>query len=427
MIRSVATILKGSVLAHLIGFAILPLLSRSFTPEAFGHFQLYQSILVFLVVIAAGRYEIAVLRAKDDAELAAVVALCCSLIFATTAAVSVCLAAAQALGWPEFIDSMRFPWWFISLAMSAGGAMALLSYLSTRAHSYGLIANSKIMQGVVSGGSMASIAVTSPITSGLIVGDLIGRFATLAWLAPKQLHHLRAARAARWAEVRAVSVTFRDLSTISLPSALFGTAATSLTPLLIYSSFAPHTAGQLGLTERAIGFPIALIVAAISQVHMGNLGRDLRSGGNDSRRLFRRLVAALAAAALPFAVIGAVFAVPMFRLVFGSGWDQAAMFAQLMAPCYFFSLVVGGINMTLTVMGRQITQLAWDVSRLGAMAALWFSALAAGWRIEWIIAAHSAVLSLFSILMLTLCYRALPRVEATIDSKAGVKGSTHAA
>ena len=45
MLKNTLTVLRGTVVAQAIGFMALPILTRLFTPEAFGQLQLYQSAL----------------------------------------------------------------------------------------------------------------------------------------------------------------------------------------------------------------------------------------------------------------------------------------------------------------------------------------------------------------------------------------------
>jgi teichuronic acid exporter len=420
MLRSVATILKGSLLAQVMGFLILPLLTRSFRPEAFGQFQVFQAILTVLLIIVSLRYEIAVLRAADGREFSAVVGLCGIMTVATTIIVSFGFVLAEWLASPAIIINLQFPWWYLSLSMLIGGSAQLLGYVATRSHDFAIVANSKVSQAIANAGSTGAMAIVAPISSGLILGDLAGRCANLAWLARGTRASVKAAVATSWTDILAVMNKFRDLWTVSLPSALLNAIGTSITPLFIYGSFNAATSGQFGLVERSVGLPIGLIVVAVSQVHMAHLATDLRSGGDAARRNFLHIAAIFSTVAIIPAVGCVIFAIPLFNLVFGTGWSQAALFAQLMAPAYFLALITGGINMTLTVVGRQKTQFIWNAARFTAMALLWLAAPAAGWSITWIIGTHSAINSLFSILLLALSYRALPRGEMQPLTMAGI-------
>jgi teichuronic acid exporter len=411
VLRSVLTILRGSALAQLLGFLILPVLARSFEPEVFGHFQAYMAIMTMFIVVVMLRYEIAILRAKAGRELTQLLGLCCFLVIATTLLLSVAAISAQALGWPAFFVNLGFGWWWLSLAGLIIGWTQIFSYLATRDAAYGTIANSKVAQGLANSATSAGLAIAAPLGSGLILADIAGRIACGIWLARGRTHLLRSAFGIGLTDLKTSATRFKDLSTISLPGAILSTAGSVMTPLLIYMSFSASTAGQYGLVERAVGLPVALIVGAVSQVHMGNLSEDLRSPTGAARKNFLKLSMLLGGLAFVPVVLCVLYAQHLFHMVFGTGWDQAARFAQILAPAYFLVLVSGGINMTLTVMGRQKTQLAWDISRFASMAMLWLYAPSAAWPVDWIIIAHSTLLSVFSVVQLVLCYSALPKAQ----------------
>src|SRR5438132_12681156 len=122
MLKDVALVLRGTVIAQVIGFLALPLLSRLLAPEAFGNLQLFTSILTLMLVFSTLRYEIAILRARDGRRLAAVVRLCLLLILAST----LVFGAAVALVWAGWlgIPQPPFPLWLLllSFAIASVGA-----------------------------------------------------------------------------------------------------------------------------------------------------------------------------------------------------------------------------------------------------------------------------------------------------------------
>ena len=412
MLRSVLTIMQGSVLAQAIGFLALPLLSRSFDPTAFGYLQVYQSLTMLVIVVLMLRYEIAILRAAEGRELSNVLALCVLLTVVVTALLTVGFLSASALHWTWATEKVPFGWWWIPLAALAIGWTQIFSYLATRDTVYGKIASGKVAQGLANVGAGSAMALVAPISSGLIIADLAGRLIGGYAIARGRLARIAGIFNASASGMITAAWRYRDLSMISLPGALMNTAGSIITPLLIYSTFDAAMAGQYGLVERAVGLPVALIVGAVSQVHMGNLAEDLRAGTDLSRSNFRQLSLLMASVALFPTIIGIMFAPTLFNLVFGQGWDRAAHFAQILAPAYFLAMISGGINMTLTILGRQSLQFMLDAGRLCAMVLLWIFAPLVQWPIEQIVMGHALLLGLFSIIQFALCYRALPTVVA---------------
>lgn len=414
MIRSILTVLKGNVAAQLIGIAVLPILSRHFSPTAFGNFYAFQAIIGFLLVLVTLRYEIAILRMKDDRELSAILAMCGLALLGTTGLCAIFLGVTDALGYPAVVADLQFPLWLIPVAMAFGGAAQLLGYILVKQHRFGQSSNSKIVQSMANAGTCVGLALTMPSTSGVILGDIAGKLVLTLWLARLAMKEIRSAFSASWRDIADAAYRFRDLSLLSLPTTLINIGGLSITPMLVYSQFGSAVAGQFGMAERTAGLPVAMIVAAVSQVHMAYLASDLQHGGDSARRNFKRISLYLALLAIGPAVGGAIFAQTIFHYVLGPGWEEAARIAQIMAPSYFLGLVTGGVNMTLTVVGRQTIQLLWAGARLVAMACLWLFAPQAGWGIESVVIVYSAILCLFSVLMAVLSYQALPKEPAKL-------------
>ena len=63
--KQVFTLLSATTVAQVIPIALMPFLSRLYTPEELGHFALYQALAIFLAVCASGRFELAIVLPKE--------------------------------------------------------------------------------------------------------------------------------------------------------------------------------------------------------------------------------------------------------------------------------------------------------------------------------------------------------------------------
>ena len=410
-------VLRGTAIAQIIGVAALPIITRGFSPEAFGHFQAFQSILTVALVVCSLRYEIALLRATSQEDIHALLVLCMILNATISLAFFLGLLFYRYLAGLMEIAFFGFPLWCLPVALFFGGTVQILSYLLTREHRYAANANAKVGQALANAGTAAGLATVAPITSGIILADIAGRLVGTGIMVRISHSVLGNWPRATRSQLHAVLAAFRDLPIVSLPAALLNTLGSIVTPLMIYYSFDAATSGQFGLTERAISLPIALVVIAVSQVYMANLAEEIRRPGGNPRRYFRRLALGLAGVSIVPALIAIVAAPMLFRFAFGPGWEQAAVFARLMIPAYWFALISGSINMTLTVIGRTGWQLAWDALRLVAMVALWTFAPRLGWPVNGIVATHAAITAGFALVLIAISYGALPHSKDPLEQQ----------
>src|SRR4051794_28489408 len=102
LLKNVVVMLRGSLLAQAISFAVLPVLARMYAPEDFGRYQLFLSALGFLLLGASLRYEVAVINAETD-EYAFSLARLCFCINAAVAALTLASGLIVHLAAPELL------------------------------------------------------------------------------------------------------------------------------------------------------------------------------------------------------------------------------------------------------------------------------------------------------------------------------------
>lgn len=86
-LKNTVAILNGTIVGQAIVFLSLPMLSRVFTPTAFGTLQSLQAVLAVLLITSSLRYEIAILSA-DEKDVRGVVRLCVRLCLLTSTLVA---------------------------------------------------------------------------------------------------------------------------------------------------------------------------------------------------------------------------------------------------------------------------------------------------------------------------------------------------
>ena len=374
MLRNIAIILRGSLIAQAIGFLILPILSRLFTPDAFGTYQLFQSISSILLVFAAMRYEVALLRAEDDRELRATFWLCLIVTVLTSVAVAIAAAGIVISGWPGVAAALPFSIWLFPLALLAGGVAQFLILIVTRDSAFSVSANSKMAQSGAYALTALLIGAIAPIISGLIVADIVGRIVLALFLLAWCFRH-RPDLFARADKARIVAAAgkYRQLPLVTLPGTIANQLGSVLTPMMIYAIYSPYISGQFGLVERSLTIPMAMVVTAVSQVYMAGLAEAVRTPGASALDQYRKVVRNLTLLGLPAMLVLMAFGPVIFQTLFGPRWGLAGEFARIMAPAYVLLLSSGGVNMTLLVVGRQKLQFAWDVGRLIVFVGIWIA------------------------------------------------------
>ena len=62
--KNVALIFSGNIVSHVIAILSLPVLTRIFTPDDFGVYQLFLSFCSVLAIMVTGQYELSIIAPK---------------------------------------------------------------------------------------------------------------------------------------------------------------------------------------------------------------------------------------------------------------------------------------------------------------------------------------------------------------------------
>lgn len=408
MIRHIASVMRGTVLAQGLGLLILPLLTRLYNPADFGHFQLYQSATLLLVVFVSLRFEVALLRAQPGPELRATLALCLISTSAVTLLTTVSAAVAFEL-WPSLYEQLPISPLLVGIAVFLIGTFQFLGFLVTREHMYSVSANSKIAQ-AVGYSALASALGTLRVSLGLIIADALARLCGSLYL----IRTLRARgvltmRDTSLATIKAAAWKFREFPLITVFGGLINSLGAIITPVMIYANFSPEVAGQFALVERSLSFPIAIVVGAVSQVYMATFARQIRDDPCQLRKSFHNLLGMLVLVSLGPAVVAFLLAPTLFSLVFGAEWQLAGQLARIMIPAYLAIFVYGGVNMTVMLLGRQVLQTAWEVFRLTCMLVLWGLIVKPSMSVEAVVTMHAFILGGTSLLFIAIAEYSIRR------------------
>ncbi|MDM4718314.1 oligosaccharide flippase family protein [Micromonospora sp. WMMA1363] len=364
--RGVLSIASGTVGGQLLLLAAAPALARLYGPADFGVFTVIATLVATLGTVAAFRFELAVPLPEEDRHAYGLVALglTCALLTAVGGTVVVALAGgavAVAFGQP----ALRTWLWLVPLASAAMGCLLVLNQLAVRHRRYGSIGRRNLLQSVSMLLTQLLAGVAGFRSGGLALGLGVGQAAGALMLLPNA--HLRGAQArAAWRprELWRTARRYRRFPLVLAPSGLINVLGLQLPVLLIAYWYGSTAAGWLGLTQRVLAAPAALLGVAVAQVYLGELSRAARETPEQARLIFFGASRRLALIALPGAVAVVVGAPALFRLLFGDGWAGSGAYAQALAIGTAAHFVASPLSQTLIVFGRQGLQLTWDVGRV---------------------------------------------------------------
>lgn len=364
--RGFGRIAVGTALGQAVALIALPLLSRLYSSEQFGILAVSLAVVAALAPLALLGFDHAALVPKNDASLGPLIVCASVAIVATCCGVStIILLAPQAIGLPTPMRSTMG--WALPVLLLTTCAGMLFTQLAVRAGKYSGIGTRNSVQSIATSASQLMFTPLSRATgfSGLVVGATLGSAAGAMLLLPRARPYLRrvspnecfSALRTYWR----FPILFAPLNSVSLASQQAPIIFTALW-------FGAAESGQVGMAERVVAIPLALLGLATSSVFSGEYALAVRQNTREKRNIYLRASARLGIIAL-VVFIGiaslAEFAIP---LVLGKEWHQAAQIAQVMALVTATRLVCSPLRGVFRLLSKAFLLTILDISRVLAIA-----------------------------------------------------------
>ena len=405
--RRVGIVAGGTAAGQAVILLASPVLTRLYSASDLGTLGVYVSLLSMVAVVVSLRYELAIPMAEDQEYVSALLVLAIGVAGVVSLLVAIAvLVAGEPLALLMNTPALAPYLFLLPLGLLGFGIYQAFNYQAIRDKAFASIATTKLNQSLGQSGTQVGLGLLWAGPPGLIVGHFLGQVLGTGTL-------VRAARKRRGfaigpvhvETVRKVAARYRRFPLLSSFSGFLNTAGLQAPVLIVAATYGPEPAGWYALANRVVGAPLGLIGNAVAQVYLSEAPALAREAPERLRVLFRGTALRLmfiGGAAVAVVMIGGG---PLFGLVFGDGWQDAGVFAQLLGPMFLAQFVAGPLSQTLNVLERQDLQLAWDAGRLLLVIGAFWLGAASDWPPAWTISAFSIAMlvSYLALLVLARC------------------------
>lgn len=358
---------SGVAIAQIIVLAVSLLLARLYSADDFGYYQYYQSLLAFLIVISALRYDFAILVADKEKEVfnlgtLSTIIICCFTIILTIATTIIYLFKISIPNMPSVIYKYL---WLLPISFFFASICQVLGQILIRFSNFKLISKTKIYQACGLSFFQLSIALFQKGPFGLFLGDAIGKFfgisSIIKWLKHKysssQFYISKT-------QIKYVSKKYRNYAIYSTPGTLLNIISLYLPNFFWGGIFGYNILGYYSLADKIFLIPFLLIGQSIAQVYVARLRELLTNNPSTLRHFFEKIVFRTALFLLIPMIVFSIFSPTLFSFVFGEKWRIAGEIASILVISQFFGFLSGITTHTLIILQKQKIQLIWEVLRI---------------------------------------------------------------
>lgn len=365
--KDVGKLVSGTIVTAIIGFLLLPIITRIFNPDIYGTFSIFISIVGVFSVIACMRYEMAIVLPKKDIDAGAILLGCCISLFGVSSIALFIIVLfgseiSTLLNAPEIADYLIF----VPLAIFIDGLYQALRYWNTRKMRFGVQATTQILQSLSGSGLKVSFGFigwinTGSLIAGQLIGNGLGALIILFTILKNDFHLLRDSCKAHL--IRQQLTRYKKFPLIDMWATLLNVLSWNLPVILLSMFFSTTITGLYALGFTILQIPMSLIGGSIGQVYFqrgaiahkeGKLGHLLED--------VIELLALLTFLPLCFIM---VLGGDIFGLVFGGEWIEAGIYCQILAVWgIIWFITTSTSTTTLSIVEKQELYLRFTILNL---------------------------------------------------------------
>jgi O-antigen/teichoic acid export membrane protein len=351
--RNVLILSGGTVVAQILPIVISPILTRLYSPEDFGTYAIFFSIVSIVSVISCGRYEFAIMLPEKDEDAINVAAL--AFIINTTVSL---LFFFLILIFKDPIlnllkaDSLSFWIYIAPLTIFFMGLFNILNYMNNRFKLYRDISKATIMRSIASSSMQLLMGFLKTGFSGLISGQIISQIVANTKLF-YNIQDKGLLKDIKKDIIKVLAKKYSDFPKYSVISALLDIASLQAPLLMISMLFASSTlVGYYSLANRMLQLPSVFIGSSVAQVFYQKFSQFQKDPHKQKELLFSTWKKLFLIGVIPFSVIF-FFGVEIFSFIFGNNWSEAGRMASILSPMIFVMFVSSPTSTAYIVFNMQ--------------------------------------------------------------------------
>jgi O-antigen/teichoic acid export membrane protein len=377
LVLDASPLVTATVISQGLRIAVLPALSRLYTPAEFGVFQVFTSILGTLSLLSAAGYEKAIVFASTERRATSAMLVGCFMamltaILAWVLANEFGAATATALKSPGL---ETFLLTLLPIGMAAVGFGESARYYATRQRWFSLIAKALIAQAVLTAALQIGLGLLPRTGSGGLIVARVSGIALLGAILWVVIWRTASARFNKigWANLRNAALRYRRFPLVVTPTTILSQAVYIGPVVLVAKFFSPRDVGFFGVAMLLMSAPMQFVGSAVEQVFYRNAMHELSVSGS-CRASVKQAFLLLAAIGAALGVV-LLLARPAVGIVLGGDWVAVEDLILWMIPMVVLNLTVMPLLPTFVVMGQQSLLLVHQGVRTTlSMGAIWLVA-----------------------------------------------------
>jgi len=353
--KNVSILASGTIIVQIISFLLSPVLSRLYTPEDYGLFAVFTSIISILTVMCCLRYELAIVLPKSDSEALSLLRLCIYLISILSFLVLVIVLIFKGYI-AELLGTATIENWLFLIApvLFLTGSVQALTYWFNRKKEYKIISGSRVSQSSVNSTSSLILGLLKYNSFGLIISSAISQLLPAVFLYKKSDVRIfnTNKNESNIPKLRSISLKYKEFPLFNLPSAFFDTLSVNSLIFILTYLFSESVTGSYSFALRILSIPGIVIGASIGQVFYQKISEAFYNKQKITELIFKSWKVLFLLSIIPVLILF-FFGEDIFSFVFGTKWTEAGVIAKYLCILTMFTFISSPTSSAMIILKKQ--------------------------------------------------------------------------
>ena len=361
LLRSASVLITGTVIAQLISILLQPFLRRYFSPETFGTYSVYMSVVGIIAVLASLRYDDAIVLPKKDNESANIlfVSLIFNFIFNLLLFLLILIWGKKIISFlnipPGFPISILF---LIPLSVFLYNTYQSFNYWLIRKKKYYSVSLNKLIRRGSEGISQIAFALFKN-PKGLIISDIIGQSANVIITVIQGFKYGFSCKFISVRKLRYILKKYSDFPKYNLIPALMSTCSYFLPPIFINKFFSAENTGYFDLSKLLLSIPLALVASSFSNVLLQSIAEKFQKKQSIMGILKPVFYVVIFIIVVEILLIK-LFGTELFIFIFGNNWEKSGEISKILVWSFSFNFFVSSFSSIYISMRKIKTYSIWQ-------------------------------------------------------------------
>lgn len=372
LLRNTSILISGTALAQLIPILLQPVLRRYFSPEIFGAYSVYLSLIGIFIVISTFRYELAIILPGKDKEAAGVLflALIINLFFNILLLLCIILFKTQILLFLNLSETYSDYLFLVPLGTFLFSTYNCISYWLIRKKKFFPISVNKFVRRGFEGCAQLAFKFTK-VSHGLVYGDLIGQIANVFYGIYQGSKNGLSLRLYSPEKIKYVLFKYSEYPKFNIIPAFMSACSYLLPAILINKFYSAENTGYFDSSKLLLSIPLALIASSISNVLLQRVTEKNKSKLSIRKDLISILIFVGLAVIVEIGLI-MFWAEDIFKIFFGNKWEFSGTISKILVWAFAFNFIVSSFSSIFISLNKIKLLSAWQLFYFISILSLFF-------------------------------------------------------